>query len=56
MGAEMVKVRPWTKQEIETLKSLMRKRMKMSLIASKLKRTYGATRKKASLMGVTRSR
>jgi hypothetical protein len=51
-----VRVRPWTKGDIELLKSLMQKKMKMSLIASKLKRTYGATRKKASMMGVTRSR
>jgi hypothetical protein len=52
----MVKVRPWTKDDIETLKLLMRKKMKMSLIAVKLRRSYGATRKKASMMGVTHSR
>jgi hypothetical protein len=52
----LVRVRPWTKQDIETLKALMRKRVRMGVIAVKLKRTYGATRKKASMMGVTRSR
>jgi hypothetical protein len=42
----LVKARPWTKQDIETLKSLMRQKMKLSVIAAKLKRSYGATRKK----------
>jgi hypothetical protein len=43
---------PWTKEDIRTLKTLAREKTKTTAIAHKLKRTYGATRAKACLLGV----
>jgi hypothetical protein len=46
------KPRPWTKEDVRLLKSLVRERTKTSVVARKLKRTEGATRQKASVIGV----
>jgi hypothetical protein len=40
---------------VRLLKALARKKVKTSVIASKLKRSYPATRQKASLLGVALS-
>jgi hypothetical protein len=45
--------RPWTKEDIRTLESLAREKVKTSVIARKLKRSYAATRQKAWTLGVT---
>jgi hypothetical protein len=46
------KSRPWTKEDVRLLKSLVREKTKTSVVARKLKRTEGATRQKASVLGV----
>jgi hypothetical protein len=46
------KARPWTKEDIRTLKSMVREKTKTSVVARKLKRTESATRQKASALGV----
>jgi hypothetical protein len=57
MGNEMAKKitrnRPWTKAEARMLKSLAREKTKATVIASKLNRSYAATRVKASALGVS---
>ena len=47
------KLRPWTKEDVRTLKTLAREKTKTEVIARKLKRTVGATRQKAKGLGVT---
>jgi hypothetical protein len=47
------KLRPWTKDDVRTLKTLAREKTKTTVIARKLKRTEGATRQKAKGLGVT---
>ena len=47
------KLRPWTKEDVRTLKTLAREKTKTTVIARKLKRSYAATRQKASTLGVT---
>jgi hypothetical protein len=37
------KLRPWTKEDVRTLKTLAREKTKTTVIARKLKRTEGAT-------------
>ena len=44
--------RPWTKEDIKTLKALVREETKTSVIARKLKRSETATRQKAGALGV----
>jgi hypothetical protein len=44
--------KPWSKEDVRLLKSLVREKTKTSLVARKLKRTEGATRQKASVLGV----
>jgi hypothetical protein len=44
--------RPWTKEDVRLLKTLVREKTKTSVVARKLKRTEGATRPKASMLGV----
>ncbi len=44
--------RPWTKEDIRTLKNMVREKAKTSVVARKLKRTATATRQKASSLGV----
>jgi hypothetical protein len=58
MGTEMAKkattkLRPWTKEDVRTLKTLARERTKTTVIARKLRRTVGATYQKARARGVT---
>jgi hypothetical protein len=42
----------WTKEDVQTLKTMARDKTKTSVVARKLKRTEGATRQKASMLGV----
>jgi hypothetical protein len=51
--AKTAKVRPWTKDDIRSLKTLAREKAKTTDIARKLKRTIGATYQKAMRLGVT---
>jgi hypothetical protein len=53
MVKKNTKLRPWTKEDIRTLKTLAREKVKTSVIARKLKRSMGATRQKAMVIGVT---
>ncbi len=46
------KPRPWTKEDIRLLKTLIREKTKTSVVARKLKRTETATRQKARALGV----
>jgi hypothetical protein len=48
-----MKRRPWTKEDVRTLKTLAREKTKTAAIARKLKRSVDATRQKASVLGVT---
>jgi len=50
---KMTKIRPWTKDDVRTLKTLARENTKTTVIARKLKRTLGATHQKAMRLGVT---
>jgi hypothetical protein len=45
--------RPWTKEDVRTLKSLAREKTKTTVIARKLKRSVGAMHQKAMRLGVT---
>ena len=45
-------VKPWTKEDVRLLKTLVKEKTKTSMVARKLKRTYTATRQKASALGV----
>jgi hypothetical protein len=47
------KLRPWTKDDVRTLKTLAREKTKPIVIARKLKRTLAATYAKATALGVT---
>ena len=51
--AKKTKLRPWTKEDVRTLKTLAREKTKTTVIARKLKRTLGATRQQAKRLGVT---
>jgi hypothetical protein len=53
MAKKATKLRPWTKEEVRTLKTLAREKTKTSVIARKLKRSVGATYQKARGLGVT---
>ena len=44
--------RPWTKEDVRTLKGMARKEP-ASKIAKNLKRTEGATRQKATALGIS---
>ncbi len=52
MAKKATKYRSWTKDDVQTLKAMVREKAKTSVIARKLKRTYGATRQKAGALGV----
>jgi hypothetical protein len=52
-GEEVVKLRAWTKEDIRTLKTLVREKKKTTVIARALKRSVGATHQQASKLGVT---
>jgi hypothetical protein len=51
--AKKTKLRPWTKDDVRTLKTLAREKTKTTVIARKLKRTPGATYQQAMRLGVT---
>ncbi len=44
--------RPWSLEDVHMLKVLVREKTKTSAVARQLKRTEGATRQKASVLGV----
>jgi hypothetical protein len=50
--AKKTKLRPWTKEEVRTLKTLTRQKIKTTAIARKLGRSVGATYQKAAALGV----
>ena len=54
MAKKATKLRPWTKEDVRTLKTLRRDKIEMSAIARKLKRSVGATNQKAMRLGLTR--
>ena len=56
MAKKTTKLRPWTKEDVRTLKTLAREKVKTSVVARKLKRSVGATRQKAMILGVTLAR
>jgi hypothetical protein len=47
------KLRAWTKEDVRMLKALAREKVKTTVVARKLKRSYAATRLKASALGVS---
>ena len=51
--AKKSKRRAWTKEDVRVLKTLARQKTPASKIARTLKRTEGATRQRASSMGVS---
>ncbi len=53
MAKKATKRRPWTKEDVRTLKTLAREKVKTSVIARKLKRSRGTTYQKARKLGVT---
>jgi len=53
MAKKASKLRPWTKEDIRTLKTLAREKTKTTVIARKLKRSVQATYQKASALNVT---
>jgi hypothetical protein len=50
--AKIAKLRPWTNEDVRTLKTLAGEKTKTTAIARKLKRTLGATKQQASRLGV----
>jgi hypothetical protein len=50
--AKATKRQPWTKEDVRLLKTLVREKTKTTVLARKLKRSEGATRQKASVLGV----
>jgi hypothetical protein len=46
------KAKPWSIEDVRMLKTLVREKTRTSVVARKLKRTEGATRQKASALGV----
>jgi hypothetical protein len=53
MKKKPIERREWTKEDVKSLKSLARGRVKAAVIARKLKRTEGATRQHAFKLGVS---
>jgi hypothetical protein len=52
MAKKTTKPRPWTKEDLQMLKAMVREKTKTSVVARKLKRTESATRQKAAALGV----
>jgi hypothetical protein len=52
MAKKATKLRPWTKEDVRTLKTLARDKVKTTMIARQLKRSVGATHQKAMRLGV----
>jgi hypothetical protein len=53
MAKRAAKRRDWTKEDVRMLKTLAREKVKTTVIARKLRRSLGATRQKAMILGVT---
>jgi hypothetical protein len=53
MARKALQRRRWTPEQVRTLKSLARKKTHAARIAKTLKRSEGATRAKAFIMGVS---
>jgi hypothetical protein len=53
MAKKATKRRPWTPEQVRTLKSLARKKTHAARIAKTLKRSEGATRAKAFIIGLS---
>ena len=53
MAKKATKRRPWTPEQVRTLKSVARKKTHAARIAKTLKRSEGATRAKAFIMGLS---
>ena len=53
MAKKVVDRREWTKEDFRILKTLAREGVKATSIARKLKRSVGATYRKAGALGVT---
>jgi hypothetical protein len=53
MARKTAKSRPWTTDDVRTLKTLAREKTKPIVIARKLKRTLAATYAKATGLGVS---
>jgi hypothetical protein len=51
MAKKKTKPRPWTKEDVRMLKTMLREKTKTSVVARQLKRTVGATRQKAAALG-----
>jgi hypothetical protein len=51
--AKTAKLRAWTKDDVRKLKALARQKPPVAKIAKSLKRTPGATQRKASSLGVS---
>ena len=54
MAKKTTKLRPWTKEDVRTLKTLAREKVKTTVIARKLRRSVGSTYQKAMKLGVSR--
>ena len=54
MAKKATKLRPWTKEDVRTLKTLRGEKVTMRAIARKLKRSLGATNQKVMRLGLTR--
>jgi hypothetical protein len=52
MGKKMRRSRPWTKEDVRTLKALAREKTKTTVIARKLKRSVAAVYLRASKLAV----
>jgi hypothetical protein len=52
MAKATKKPRPWSKDDVQVLKTMVREKTKTSVIARKLKRSPTATRQKAASLGV----
>jgi hypothetical protein len=53
MAKRTTKLRPWTKEDIRSLKTLAREKVKTTVVARRLKRSVGATYQQAMRLGVT---
>jgi hypothetical protein len=53
MAKKTLKLRPWTKEDVRTLKTLAKEKRKTTAIARTLKRTVGATYQQARRLGVS---
>jgi hypothetical protein len=52
MAKKTKKPQPWTKEDVQMMKTMVREKTATATIARKLKRTPSATRQKAGALGV----